>query len=169
MALRKYFVGNIDVVLQPVVPTSEPFDTIQAGEFTILTHQPLKVRKSVLRRSIEMLRGDLFDASAPEKSLSNLNKLDIFRYVNMDVTPIDSIGNSDSLNVSIQAQFDTPLEAEFEVDVSSKSNNFIGPGVIFGLNRKNVFGGGEKLLVRLEAAVGGQRGTQRGGGETAEV
>ena len=52
VALRKYFVGNIDVVLQPVVPTSEPFDTIQAGEFTILTHQPLKVRQSVLRRSI---------------------------------------------------------------------------------------------------------------------
>ena len=167
VALRKYFVGNIQVVLQPVVPTSQPFDTIQAGEFTILTHQPLKVRKSVLRRSIEMRRGDLFDATAPEKSLSNLNKLDIFRYVNMDVTPIDSIGNSDSLNVSIQAQFDTPLEAEFEVDVSSKSNNFIGPGVIFGLNRKNVFGGGEKLSVRLNGAYEWQTGKQPAGSKSS--
>lgn len=167
VALRKYTVGKINVVLQPVSQTSEPLDTVQAGEFTILTRNPLKVRKSVLRRSIEMRQGDLFTTSAPEKTLSNLNKLDIFRYVNMDVTPIDSIGNSDSLNISIQAQFDTPLEAEFEVDVSSKSNNFIGPGVIFGINRKNVFGGGERLSVRLNGAYEWQTGKQPPGSKSS--
>ncbi len=167
VALRQYKVGRIDVTLLPSAQTSATPDTVQVGEMSVITQKPMKIRKSVLLRNIEMKQGALFTTSAPEKTLSNLNKLDMFRYVNLNVTPTDSIGNSDSLNVSIQAQFDTPLEAEFEVDVSSKSNNFIGPGVIFGINRKNLFGGGERLSVRLNGAYEWQTGKQPSGSKSS--
>lgn len=64
----------------------------------------------------------------------------------------------DSLDVTIQATFDVPLEATIEANVSSKSNSYIGPGLIFGINHNNVFGGGEKLSVKLNGSYEWQTG-----------
>ena len=51
-----------------------------------------------------------------------------------------------------------PLEATIEANVSSKSNSYIGPGLIFGINHNNVFGGGEKLSVKLNGSYEWQTG-----------
>ncbi len=65
--------------------------------------------------------------NAQNTTLSNLNKLGIFRSVNLGVTPLDSLDGKDTLNVYLSAGFDYPLEAELEMNVTSKSNSFLGP------------------------------------------
>ena len=62
---------------------------------------------------------------------------------------------------------DIPLESEFEIDVSSKSNSFIGPGMIFGVNHKNIFRGGEILSVKLNGSYEWQTGKKQSGSKSS--
>ena len=48
--------------------------------------------------------------------------------------------------------YDLPIETEIEVDVSSKSNNLLGPGLSLGITNKNLFRGGENLTFKLNGA-----------------
>lgn len=96
-----------------------------------------------------MKTGDLFTVNAQNTTLSNLNKLGIFRSVNLGVTPLDSLDGKDTLNVYLSAGFDYPLEAELEMNVTSKSNSFLGPGLAFKVSNNNLFRGGEVLSLRL--------------------
>lgn len=57
-----------------------------------------------------------------------------------------------SLDFNINAVYDLPIETEIEVDVSSKSNNLLGPGLSLGITNKNLFRGGENLTFKLNGA-----------------
>lgn len=61
----------------------------------------------------------------------------------------------------IQATFDVPLEATIEANVSSKSNSYIGPGLIFGINHNNVFGGGENFRSNSTGVMSGRQAEAR--------
>ncbi len=84
----------------------------------------------------------------------------IFNAINIDVIP-DTIGNSDLLDVAISCTFDTPLEASIEVNASSKSNSYLGPGITLGVTNRNIFGGGEQFNVSLTGAYEWQTGRDR--------
>ena len=101
--------------------------------------------------------------------LTDLNKLGIFRSVNLSVTPLDSLRGSDTLDVEIDARFDYPLEAALETDVTSKSNSFIGPGVTFRVSNNNLFHGGEVLSVKLNGSYEWQTGNKNSGGRSSRL
>ena len=63
--------------------------------------------------------------------------------------------------MDIYCTFDSPLETSLEVNVSSKSNSYIGPGLSFGVTNKNVFGGGEQLSVKATGTYEWQTGKGR--------
>ena len=63
--------------------------------------------------------------------------------------------------MDIYCTFDTPLETALEVNASSKSNSYIGPGMSFGVTNKNLFGGGEQLSVKLTGTYEWQTGHDR--------
>ncbi len=65
------------------------------------------------------------------------------------------------LNVDIDCTFDAPLEASVEVNASSKSNSYIGPGITLGITNKNIFGGGEQLSVKATGSYEWQTGAGR--------
>ena len=67
----------------------------------------------------------------------------------MGVTSLDSLKGTDRADVNISATFDYPIEAEFETNVTSKSNSFLGPGMQLTLSNNNLFRGGEVLSLRL--------------------
>ncbi len=48
-----------------------------------------------------------------------------------------------------------------EANASSKSNSYIGPGLVFGVTNKNIFGGGEQLSVKLSGTYEWQTGHGR--------
>ena len=111
-----------------------------------------------------MKTGDLFTVNAQNTTLSNLNKLGIFRSVNLGVTPLDSLDGEDTLNVYLSAGFDYPLEAELEMNVTSKSNSFLGPGLAFKVSNNNLFRGGEILSLRLNGNYEWETGNKNSGG-----
>ena len=160
-ALKSYRVGQIDVLLQNV--EAGPWDTLRYDRMTVVYQKPLKIRRRVLARAVDITPGEQYSVDAQNRTQTNLNKLGIFRYVNLNVTPLDSLKGSDSLNVMIDAAFDRPIEAEFEVDVTSKSNSFLGPGIIFTVSNNNLFRGGEVLALNLKGSYEWQTGKKEPG------
>ena len=70
------------------------------------------------------------------RTQTRLARLGIFNAINIDVVP-DSARNDRKLNVIVNCTFDTPLEATVELNASSKSNSYIGPGILLGLTNRN--------------------------------
>ena len=156
-ALKPYYVGDVTVRLNRATGDGTP-DTIRYPRMTVAYYKPIRLKKWVLPKNITFKPGEIYSIAIQNETQSNLGRLGIFRTVAVEVTPLDSLIRKDSLDVTIQATFDVPLEATIEANVSSKSNSYIGPGLIFGINHNNVFGGGEKLSVKLNGSYEWQTG-----------
>ena len=112
------------------------------------------MKPKVLARSMHLLPGDTYSFWRQNRTQTSLARLGIFKYTNLNVTRADSVKKSGfgSLDFSINAVYDLPIETEIEVDVSSKSNNLLGPGLSLGITNKNLFRGGENLTFKLNGA-----------------
>ena len=166
MALKAYTVGKIDISLQNSTGKGI-WDTIYYKDMKMAYQKPLRVKQSIMPSNITLRPGQVYSVTEQDQSQTNLSRLGIFRYINLNVTPIDSLRGADSLNVQIDGAMDIPLESEFEIDVSSKSNSFIGPGMIFGVNHKNIFRGGEILSVKLNGSYEWQTGKKQSGSKSS--
>ncbi len=166
-ALKPYRVGAVTIRLRNLHPG--PFDTLRIRKATVIAQQPKKVRPRVLNRILTLSPGELFTVEAQNRTQTELNKLGIFRSVNLSVTPLDSLRGEDSLDVRIDAQMDYPLEVALETDVTSKSNSFIGPGLTLKVSNNNLFHGGEVLDVKLNGSYEWQTGNKNSGGRTSRL
>ena len=167
VALRPYTTGSLTVQLQNIRPGIQ--DTLRLQDYRLIYQKKLKIRPKVLSKAITLDSGKLFTVADQNKTLTNLNKLGIFRSVNLSVTPPDSLHGRDTLDVEIAAAFDYPLEAELEMNVTSKSNSFIGPGVTFRVSNNNLFRGGEVLSVKLNGSYEWQTGNKNSGGRSSRL
>lgn len=164
-ALRPYKTGNITVNMYPPQGVKEP-DTLNFRRMTVYAYKGLKLRRGVLLGNIKMRQGNIFSLSEQNLTQQNLSSLGIFRSIVMNVTPLDSLRGRDSIDVNLDLRYSLPIEFMVEANVSSKSNSYIGPGLIVGVTHNNLFGGGEQLSVRLNGSYEWQTG---GGGENASL
>ncbi len=134
------------------------FDTTSYNGIKIRYQKPARIRTKLLARALTVQPGQPARLSDINTTLTNLTKLGIFRSVNMEVTPLDSLRQGDKLDMKITATFDQPLEAELETDFSYKSSSFIGPGAAFSVKHNNLFHGGEVFSVSLDGAYEWQTG-----------
>ena len=167
VALKPYRVGDITVRLTNIRPG--PTDTLRLRSATVIAERPMKIRPRVLARALELEPGQLFTVDAQSRTQTSLNKLGIFRSVNLSVTPLDSLHSADTLDVTLDAQFDYPLEAALETDVTTKSNSFIGPGITFKVSNNNLFRGGEVLALKLNGSYEWQTGNRNSGGRSSRL
>ena len=110
-------------------------------------------------------RTRLYSQYRQEQVQEKLSQLGIFSYMDMQYAPRDTTAACDTLDVTMQATFAKPLDAELELNVVTKSNDQTGPGASFGVTRNNVFGGGESWNVKLK----GSYEWQTGGGEKSSL
>lgn len=137
--------------------------TIVYNNIQIRYREPAKIRSKILYRALTIEPGQPARVSDINNTLTNLTRLGIFRYVNMEITPLDSLRPDDKIDMNITAQFDQPLESELEVNFSHKSSSFIGPGIMFSVKNKNALRGGEVLALRLNGAYEWQTGNRNSG------
>ena len=161
-ALQPYDIGDITISLLNEGEWSKP-DTMSYRGIRIQYQPPLKIRPNILSKALVTIPGEPSRVSNINSTLTNLTRLGIFRYVNMEVTPLDSLKAGDPINLRITAAYDQPLQADLEVDFSHKSSSFIGPGLIFSVKHKNIFHGGEVLAVRFNGAYEWQTGNKSAG------
>ena len=175
-AQRSYYVGDASVYLFGKNGEA-PNDSILYKNLNIHYYDKLQVRPNMLYRwmnyqqfvrSKQMRasnRTRLYSQYRQEQVQEKLSQLGIFSYMDMQYAPRDTTAACDTLDVTMQATFAKPLDAELELNVVTKSNDQTGPGASFGVTRNNVFGGGESWNVKLK----GSYEWQTGGGEKSSL
>lgn len=157
-ALRAYKTGKITVNLYPPEEEETPRDTLSYRFMNVYGYEGMKLRRSLLPTAITLRPGRTFSLTEQNNSLRNLSSLGIYRSMIMNVTPFDSIQGRDSINVNLDLRYALPIGFMVEANVASKSNSYIGPGLIVGLSHNNLFGGGEILSVSLNGSYEWQTG-----------
>ena len=114
---------------------------------TIFYEGKLRIRPKVLYDRLKFRPGDLYSQQQQEKTQTGFSRLGIFRYSEMQYIPKDTARRCDTLNLQINTVYDLPLDGELELNVTTKSNDQTGPGAIFSVTKRNIFGGGETFGV----------------------
>ncbi|MCC8153162.1 MAG: BamA/TamA family outer membrane protein [Tannerellaceae bacterium] len=165
-ALRPYTIGNIAVRMNGFYNES-PTDSIQYKDLTIHYQGKLRVRPGVLYNRIKFRPGDLYTQDKQDKTQTALSQLQVFRYAEMDFNPPDTTRRNSVLDLDIHTVYDLPLNGEFEVNLTTKSNDQTGPGAIFSVTKRNIFGGGEVFGVQLKGSYEWNTGNRVSGGNAS--
>ncbi len=160
MAHVKYVARNITATVTDGNPGKTP-DTIPMERCTLVKMEPVHIRDRVIPSNLRMRPGRTFGVNNMDRTQVALSRLGIFSNIDIQVRPVidslDAHGNG-MLDVEVNTVLDKPWEVKFEVQGTSKSNSFIGPGLELGLSHKNVFGGGERLSANVNASYEWQTG-----------
>ena len=158
-ALKRYRTGKVITYIYRNEGGGTP-DTIHTRVGDVVQMKPSRLRTKVIPENVAFRPGKYFSVRDMDRTQTYLSRLSIFNAINIEVTP-DTASTEPLLDVDIVCTFDRPLEASIEVNASSKSNSYLGPGVILGVTNRNVFGGGEQLSVNLTGAYEWQTGRNR--------
>lgn len=155
---RQWYIGNLAVNLRKSNNYLLP-DTLQIRHLKVYYNgKKSPLRPGVLFHNIRFRHGDLYSQEKQRLSQENMARMGVFSSVDMQFVPRDTSATCDTLDVVVNATFDKPLDVELEVNATTKSNDQIGPGLSFGVSKKNVFRGGETFSVKLDASYEWQTG-----------
>ena len=163
MAKLQYRTGNIYTT---VLRNSKSFagtpHTMKTRRGDVILMRPAKLRKNLIPTCITFREGKLFSVRDMNRTQTRFSRLGIFGNIQIQPIPTDTSAANPTLDVYNFVQFEDPMEASIEVNATSKSNSYLGPGLILGLSNNNIFGGGERLSVQLNANYEWQTGRNRG-------
>ena len=158
-ALIPWKLGNVDFYLNGY-RNEQPTDSIRYKDLTIHYEGKLRVRPKVLYDRLYFRPGDRYSQTQQERSQTALARLGIFRYSEFQYAPRDTMRRQDTLDLRIHTVYDLPLDGELELNVTAKSNDQIGPGAVFSVTKRNMFGGGETFGVKLRGSYEWQTGNK---------
>lgn len=163
IALRPFTTGNIYTTIQrrskrnPGTP-----DTIQTSRGELIVMQPQKIRPNMIPSCITFRKGKLFSVRDMDRTQTRLSRLGIYQSIQIQPVPTDTSMTADPvMDVYITCRPDLPIEASVEVNASSKSNSYIGPGLALNMTHHNLFGGAEKFTIKLTGSYEWQTGRER--------
>lgn len=158
-ALRPYKLGEVKVVLSGN-SVSGTLDSLYDDGVKIVYERPGSLKPSVITRAVKVRPGQSYSAARQNRTQANFVQLGVFKYANMTISAPDS-AQSGLLHMQINGEYSLPIQTDVEVDVSSKSNNLLGPGLILGISNHNLFRRAQNLSLQLTGAyewqVGGNK------------
>ena len=139
-------------------------DTVAMPRCTIVRYDPVRVKNSLIADNLRARPGRPFRVNSMDRTQLLLSRTGIFGSIDMQVLPVDSItpDGHGLLDLQVNTVLDAPWEVKLEMQATSKSNSYIGPGLELGLSHKNVFGGGERWNIKLTGAYEWQTGNAGG-------
>lgn len=162
MAKLQYRTGKI---ITTVLRKSDSYagtpDTMRTAKGEVVMMRPAKLRKNLIPSCITFRPGKLFSVRDMDRTQTRFSRLGIFGNIQIQPVPADTTPGHALLDVYNIVQFDDPMEASVEVNATSKSNSYLGPGLILGLANRNTFGGGERLSLQFNADYEWQTGRNR--------
>ena len=122
-------------------------DTLKMRNISYIYYgNKVPVRMGPLLRNIQIRNGELYSQEKQQNAVTKLSRMNIFNNFRLNLVPREG---SDLLDLDITTQLDKPYDFTFELNVTSKSNNQVGPGSKITLAKRNVFRGGETLKFTL--------------------
>ena len=156
-ALQRYRTGKVIVVANRHQGGGVA-DTIVTPRATLIQMKPSKFRSKLIPENVTFRPGRVFSVRDMNRTQTNLSRLGIFNSINIAAVPDSSNTKDHLLNVFVDCTFDAPWEAAFEINGSSKSNSYIGPGMSVKVTNNNIVGGGEQLTIGLTGSYEWQTG-----------
>ena len=117
---------------------------------------PLRLR--AILPNLFLKKGDLYQQNNQDVTQQKLADMDIFSSMRVSFVPRDTTLTNDTLDVVISGMLDKPYDAEFIGKITNKSNNYVGPGVSFGMRKRNAFRGAETLGLNVWGSYEWQTG-----------
>lgn len=128
-------------------------DTLTSGAISYLYYtKRIPIRQALLASRITYRHGDLYSLTAQNTTLRDLNRLGILSGVNISYIPRDSTYTTDTLDVYISTQLEEPYELSLEANLTAKSNEQVGPGIVTSLSRKNLLRMSEVIQLRMKGS-----------------
>ncbi len=159
LAYYPYRTGKIvtKVMRRSTRNPGEP-DTLMTDKGELIVYRPSRLRKNLIPSCITFREGKYFSVRDMDRTQDRLSRLGIFGNIQIQPVPADTTPQNPVIDVYIECRFDRPMEASIEVNATSKSNSYLGPGIILGLTHHNLFGGAEKLTFQANADYEWQTG-----------
>jgi outer membrane protein assembly factor BamA len=162
---RQWKIGHIEVNMRKTQGRRQLNDSVQIRNVLIRYEgDKIPLRPRVLFNNFRFRSGQLYSAATQGYTQQNISRMGIFSSLEFSYAPCDTTATCDTLDVTINAMFDKPLNGELEFDLTSKSNDQVGPGVSFGISKLNAFRGGETFSLKLDASYEWQTGSSAQGG-----
>ncbi|MCH5229370.1 MAG: BamA/TamA family outer membrane protein [Muribaculaceae bacterium] len=162
MAKLQYRTGKIEtIILRNSEESMGTPDTTQTARGELIVYEPARLRKNLVPGCITFREGKIFSVRDMNLTQTRLSRLGIFGGIQINVLPSDTNPEHPLVDVYTTARFQSPIEATIAANLTSKSNSYLGPGIVLGLSHNNIFGGGEKLSVQINADYEWQTGGER--------
>lgn len=161
-ALKSYVTGKITTIIRRNDQAGTP-DTFTTAKGEVIQMVPSRLRRKLIPECIAFRPGRTLTVRQMNNTQTYLSRLGIFNSIEINAMP-DTTATRPTLDVTIDCTFDKPVEVSLEANVTSKSNSYLGPGLVLGLTNKNLFGGGEQFSLRLNGSYEWQTGHERGTG-----
>ena len=163
-ASAPYRTGSVQMVVRRWAGR-KVFDTIPIrDDVELIKMRKARVRRRVMTDNVLFNPGDTFAVRNMDWTQALLSRLGIFKNIDVNVMPDTVHPEKRLLNVVVDCTLDQPWEASAEMNVSSKSNSYLGPGLTLGLTNTNIFGSGEQFKVSLTGSYEWQTGSRAKGG-----
>lgn len=162
IAMLAYRTRNITTILRRR-STRRPGrpDTIPSKKGDIIVYRPQRLRPNMIPGCITFRKGKLFSVRDMDRTQSRFSRLGIFGNIQIQAVPVDTNHADPQIDVYIDCRYERPMEASIEANITSKSNSYLGPGLVLGLSNNNIFGGAERLSVNLSGSYEWQTGSDR--------
>lgn len=144
-AKRKWYYGK-KIVYINATPGDTTLKHVTRGDFEFYyPGRRIPLHSSLWKQNVFSMRGKPYSYLEQSFTTSKLSSLQVFSSIDMNYFPRDTTGASDTLDVYLFAKLDKPYESEFNMNVTAKSNDQVGPGASFEIAKRNAFRAGEKL------------------------
>lgn len=165
MAKLRYKLGNIHTyILRQSNRNPGTPDTLNTKKGDLIVYRPARLRENMIPSCITFREGRYFAVRNMDRTQQRLSRLGIFSNIQLQAFPTDTTASNPTLDLYITCQFDRKMEVSMEANVTSKSNSYLGPGLVLGITNNNLFGGAEKFTVQMNANYEWQTGSHAKGG-----
>jgi outer membrane protein insertion porin family len=151
-ARRVYYVRNVNVfpdfTLSIDTTQLRLADTTKIDGFTYLSRENL-FRPKAITDVIALRSGKIYRRIDREYTLSHLMTLGAFKFVNIKFQEVPGDSNLLDANIYMTPFLKKSIRAEFQT--TSKSNNFVGPGLSITFTNRNALRGSERLELTLNS------------------
>ncbi|MCR5315885.1 MAG: BamA/TamA family outer membrane protein [Bacteroidaceae bacterium] len=157
-AQHKWCIGNISTYIRTRQGGTESRRTAFTdstdlrGLKIVWTGDKNPISPRVMFRNFRFWRRQEFSQSKLEETLADLSNMKIFSRLQFTCTPRDTTQTCDTLDVRLDVTMDQPIEAEFDFNITQKSNSQIGPNAAIMLSKRNAFGHGETFALKLKGS-----------------
>jgi outer membrane protein assembly factor BamA len=160
-ATRKYDINSISVQIKNPVDTiagTHPADSVRIDGINLRSENDY-FKPSLITRSIYFREGDTYSTSKHQQTIQRLNSYGVFKFINMQYLPVrDTLAPKLDLLIELTPMKEVSLD--LEANVVTKSTGFSGPGFVATLAHRNLWGGANKLQLKLDGGIEWQWGTK---------